>query len=55
LGAELTPEVAPPSVLHILAPNRKLTTQRFDGLSPLIDTDLVPTLQSVGLLANTAQ
>ncbi len=54
-GAELTPEVAPPFVLHILAPNRKLTTQRFDGLSPLIDADLVPTLQSVGLMANTAQ
>lgn len=53
-GAELTPEVGPPFVFHILAPNRKVVMQRFDVLSPLNDADLVPILQSVGLRGGDA-
>ena len=47
-GAELTPEVSPPFVFHLLTPNRKVVMRSAQGLNPLSDAELASMVGDAG-------
>ena len=48
-GAELTPEVSPPFLVHLLSPNRKCVTKRVDEFGPVQDEYFRKEANLVGL------
>jgi len=49
VGAELTPEVAPPFWIHVLSPKRRCISERADSLSPLGNDYFSSQVTSAGL------